>query len=68
VLRQLILSATLATDTQTTSPSAEQPRFEVLVQRGQGWQFHGAYRSHVEARWVATRIWRERNRVGVWEK
>ena len=68
MLRQLILSAALATGTQTTSPPAEQPRFEVLVQRGQGWQLHGAYRSHAEARRVAARIWREGNRVGVWEK
>jgi hypothetical protein len=70
VLRQLILSAVLATGTPTTPtpPPAESPQFEVLVERASGWQLHGTYRSHAEARQVAARIWREGYRVGIWEK
>jgi hypothetical protein len=66
VLRQLILSAVLATGTPTPTPPAEMFRFEVLVPHASGWRLHSTYRSHAEA--DASRIWRKGYCVGVGEK
>jgi hypothetical protein len=80
VFRQLILSAALATGTLTAlsvmpataeaAPPALLPHhhFEVLVQRGpQGWQSHGIYRFHAEAKLIALRLRHEGQRVEIRE-
>ncbi|AMV24445.1 hypothetical protein VT84_08610 [Gemmata sp. SH-PL17] len=76
MLRKLILSiaiATLigsnpvATAAEITPPTQPQREFKVFVLRESGWQLHGTYALHADARQAATRLWREGYRVEIWE-
>jgi hypothetical protein len=77
MIRKLILSAVITTATLTAlvtnpasadaSPPALLPhhRFEVLAERGTGWQSHGVYRLHAEAELVAIRLRHQGFRVEI---
>ncbi|MDY3556104.1 hypothetical protein R5W24_005267 [Gemmata sp. JC717] len=80
MIRKLILSAVFTTSTLTamvatpTTAEASLPpllphhRFEVLVLRGsQGWQSHGVYRLHVEAKVIAIRLRQQGYKVEIRE-
>ncbi|MBP3956962.1 hypothetical protein J8F10_16960 [Gemmata sp. G18] len=76
MLRKLILAVAVATlvgpsaisaATDIAPPTRPQRQFKVFVQRGSGWQLHGTYPLHAEARRVAIRLWHEGYRVEIWE-